>query len=309
MRRWLKRAVWAALGGWALLMLFAHPYFAIQRPSGAGVLVAEGWMHHAGLKEAANLYLQKGYGHMYITGNLRPFVYYLRQDEGVEVRLDTPVDGGIALRMDGLPGSRWVLVADGDTVLTGEIGADGKDHRLMLERPAGTLRIMDRSGGSPGPDVPLLFIGRLAINGTNAHALPGTIARSQADGTVLPGWPTQAEEAMERLAGHGVPMEQMTAVPNMATRDRTRGSAEAFMDVARSKGIERYDVATLGVHARRTYNSHVRANGSAEGVGVVSLYDPWCARWTWWMNYYGWYQVLKELAALPRTWWGGADGA
>ncbi len=302
MRRSLKRVGGVLLVGWSLLVLFAHPYFAMQRPSGARVLVAEGWMHHAGLKEAAQLFLEKGYEQLYITGNLRPFVYYLNQGEGVEVQLEEPVAGTVELRIDGLPGSRWAMVAHGDTLLTGTIGTDAGYPSVHLLRPVHAIQVMDRSTGSPGPGVPLLFLGRLTINGTNAHALSENTRRLMADGSFRPGWPTQAEEAMERLAMHGIPRDRMVAVPNMATRDRTISSALAFAAFAQAHGITAYDVATLGVHARRTYNGHVRAHGSAEGVGVVSLYDPWCARWTWWMNYYGWYQVLKELAAWPRTW-------
>ncbi len=46
---------------------------------------------------------------------------------------------------------------------------------------------------------------------------------------------------------------------------------------------------------------HRIARGN-HAVGIVALHDPWCERWTWWGNYYGWFQVLKETLAMPMPW-------
>ncbi|MDX9751632.1 MAG: hypothetical protein RBT71_11170 [Flavobacteriales bacterium] len=300
MRPWLRTGAWSAAAGWLVLVLFAHPWFAVQRPVGAPVLVVEGWMHRAGLEQAARLFHEGGYTHLFVTGGRRPFAYYLKRGEGVEVGAEAAFTGDVDLRIDGLPGSRWALVAGTDTLLTGVVGTGADDRHLRLERPVSALRVVDRSTGSSGADVPLLFVGRLAIDGTDAHAPPRRTRLLMADGTVRPGRPTRAEEAMDRLAEHGVPADRMTAVPNMATTDRTFSSAATFAAHARAHGITAYDVATLGVHARRTHRAHLRALGVPGSVGVIALPDPWCGRWTWWTNHYGWYQVLKELAASVR---------
>ena len=70
---------------------------------------------------------------------------------------------------------------------------------------------------------------------------------------------------------------------------------------ARLHAMDGYDVATLGVHARRTWIQYQAAYPEGR-IGVVALEDPWCRRWTWWLNPYGWFQMMKELIALPGTW-------
>ena len=49
-----------ALAFWLVIVLFAHPFFAVVAPSGGEVLVVEGWMHDEGLKEAADLFKEMG---------------------------------------------------------------------------------------------------------------------------------------------------------------------------------------------------------------------------------------------------------
>ena len=302
MRRWLIRGVLIFLGVLLVLVLCVHPYFALHRPVGAPVLVAEGWMHRAGLKATADLFHGAPYEHLYITGNPRPVAYYLAHREGLELEMEERHVGVLEWSIDGLPGTPWHMIVDGDTIRAGVVGKDAKDQQAAVQRPVRTIQVGDGSTASAGPDVPLLFLGRLELDGINAHTVVGEVHLIRPDGTHLPGWPTQAHEAMALLADHGIPMARMTVIPNQATRDRTNGSARTFAGYARTHGIDAYDVVTLAVHARRTHQGHLNAVDEGIKVGVIALQDPWCGRWTWWMNYYGWYQVLKELAALPRTW-------
>lgn len=289
----------------AAIVLFAHPYFAVTRPSGGKVLVAEGWMHHVGLQEAADLFHRGGYEHLYVTGTLRPFAYYLGQGDAIDLTFPAPMQA-IELAVGGLPGAYWTVTSATDTLL--RAAATPKSERHVID-PAGralrTLRIQVDATTAPGTDQPVGFIGALLVNGANPHATGALVTIQHADGTTSPGEPTYAEEARAELVANGVPGTLLTVVPTIDVGDggRTVSSARSFVAYAQQHGIGAFDVATLGVHARRTWKSYRVAKGGREGVGIIALYDPWCRRWGWWRNIYGWYQMTKEFAALPQTWW------
>jgi len=124
----------------------------------------------------------------------------------------------------------------------------------------------------------------------------------RANGSIESGRPTWAEEGAALLIEAGVPAASVTAVPTYTSADRTRSAAKEFARYAAEHELEGYDVATLGVHARRTWKQYARASAPIP-VGVVALEDPRCKRWTWWLNPYGWLQVLKEVGALPGMVW------
>lgn len=296
---------WVFLAGLAGVFLFAHPYFAVTRPSGGKVLVAEGWMHHVGLREAAELFQRDAYEHLYVTGTVRPFAYYLKQDEAIEVDFGDAV-ARLEVALGGLPGVRWHLTSDDDTLLVADVATKSTTHVLELAgRGHRTFRLSVWAATPPSDHAPIGFIGALIADGVPAHLDATRIILRHADGSTEAGQRTHAEEARAELIANGVPDSLLTVIPTLEVGEggRTASSARSFVAYARTHGIGAFDVATLGVHSRRTWKSYRQANGGRDGVGIIALYDPWCRRWTWWTNYYGVYQMAKEFAALPQTWW------
>jgi hypothetical protein len=298
--RWRK--LFAAMAvAFLLVLLFGHPWFAVKRPSGGKALVAEGWMHTEGLRETARLFHSGGYERLYLTGTIRPFAYYLLSGDSVVVDFGTAQQGEIKLGIGGLPGAAWELSTSGTVLLAGTVDGGVEEHSVQL--PAAGIRscaLVIRAASSPGADVPVAFVARFTVNDHNVHGLMSGMGIHQADGTLRPGEPTYAEQGRTALLKDGVPADRITVVPTLhVERSRTWSSARAFTSYAAAHGILRYDVATLGVHARRTWRMYRKAAGTDEGVGIISLHDRWCQRWTWWTNYYGWYQMAKELVAWP----------
>ncbi len=303
--RWkkiLRRTLITCVVLWLLAVLFAHPFFAVVEPSGSTVLVAEGWMHSEGLKEAAELFCKKGYQQMCITGSPRPFTYYLAVGDTVEMRFAEPTTAELVMGTAGLPGASWQIQADSGVVQTSTVEGDIADMELGLMN-AERIRITAGSSAPPASGEPVLFIGRLLIGGSNAHLINATISIHRADGSIEAGQPTFAHQAYYKLREQGVPAERMIVIPTWVVKDsRTLSTARDFIAYADANDIRTFDVATLGVHARRTRNMYRKARGSDEGIGIVALRDKWCQPWTWWTNYYGWYQVLKESVAWPAPW-------
>lgn len=282
----------------ALLIVFAHPFFAVTRPSGARVMLAEGWMHHEGLLEAAALFRGGGYDHLYVSGTIRPFAYYLQMGDTLEVLVDEAFTGSLVVGVAGLPGTTWKLLSEHGLLAQGSAPNHAADNTVETEVRHTVLRITADVQSSPGEGIPVLFIGTLRLNGESPHALRYPVQIRRADGSIRKGTPTFAEQGAELLREAGIPAASITAVPTFSTADRTRSAAEHFAAYALQSELPGYDVVTLGVHARRTWKQYARASKPIP-VGVVSLNDPWCSRWTWWINPYGWFQVLKELLALP----------
>ncbi|HRP01003.1 MAG TPA: hypothetical protein PLN54_16355 [Flavobacteriales bacterium] len=284
-----------------LLSALAHPWFAVTRTSGGRVLVAEGWMHEEGLRETARLFREGGYERLCLTGTVRPFAYYLLKDDSIHFVLRAPASGQVLLGVGGLPGAEWTLWLDGRMVLRGVAEGAVKEHRVNVPSPGfSSGALVFTAPAAPGPEVPVGFVARFTVEGTNVHELVGQVTIHQGDGSQREGQPTYAEQGRDRLVRDGIPYDQITAVPTIEVEgSRTWSSARSFTDFARSAGIDRFDVATLGVHARRSWKMYRKAWGTNAGVGIVSLNDPWCRRWSWWTNYYGWYQMTKELVALP----------
>jgi hypothetical protein len=298
--RWRK--LFAALAGaFLLVLLFAHPWFAVTRPSGGKALVAEGWMHTEGLRETAKLFGHGSYDRLYLTGTIRPFAYYLFSGDSVHVDFETAQHGLLKLGIGGLPGATWELNALGEVLLSGTVDGAVEEHTIRIpEKGLWDCSLVIRSATSPGPEVPVAFVARFTVDEHNVHGLMSGMSINQVDGTVRQGEPTYAEQGRSALLKEGVPADRITVVPTLQVeRSRTWSSARSFTSYAAANGITRFDVATLGVHARRTWRMYRKAAGTDDGVGIISLHDRWCQRWTWWTNYYGWYQMSKELVAWP----------
>lgn len=284
-----------------LLSSVAHPWFAVTRTSGGRVLVAEGWMHDEGLRGTARLFREGGYERLCLTGTVRPFAYYLLKDDSIAFELQAPISGPVVLGVGGLPGAAWSLWLDGRVVLNGVADGPVKEQTVNVPSPGFSRgALVFKAATAPGPEVPVGFVARFTVEGTNVHERIGHITIHQGDGGQREGQPTYAEQGRDRLVREGIPYDRITTVPTIAVEgSRTWSSARSFTAFARQEGIDRFDVATLGVHARRSWKMYRKAWGSNAGVGIVALNDPWCQRWSWWTNYYGWYQMIKELVALP----------
>ncbi|MBP6311020.1 MAG: hypothetical protein KA408_02035 [Flavobacteriales bacterium] len=293
-----------------ILILFAHPYFAMQRPVGSKNLVVEGWMHHEGLMEARALFLTGGYDHMYVTGTMRPFAYYLEEGEEVRINMNGPIEHSILVGAAGLPTTIWYLISGTDTLLTQRSTTSTTDHEIdVTGKQLRQVRFESTSAHYAEPGVPIAFIAMMDVDGTPAHSIAEVQLVGQ-DGTTVPGWPTHADAGRAALIRSGIPADKITAVPTLHhTGGRTFATGRTFVEYAKQNGIEAFDIATLGVHARRTWKGYVTAKGTSDGVGIISLYDPWCKRWTWWLNPYGWFQIGKEVVALPRVLIQGQGGA
>lgn len=299
-------AVLIALGSAAvsltLLAVYAHPFFAITRASGGDSLVVEGWLHEEGMEEAARLFKKGGYRRLITTGTVRPFAYYMHHGDTLSLDSERAFEGAMELSIAGLPGAGILMeTTDGDW---SRINADPKVSEHSMECSSRRrIRMIAESDSPPASGEAVVFIAGLLMDGENAHApwMHGSIRR--ADGSVEPLAPTFAHQAKARLMANGVPEAMITAVPTWSVVfSKTLSTAidvTAYMDAL---GLDRFDVATLAVHARRTDRMYAIARAQRPGNGIIALHDPWCARWSWWGNYYGWYQMLKEIAALPLPW-------
>lgn len=295
--RWIGRILLLSAAFLLLLVLFAHRWFAVSRPSGSPDLVVEGWLYAGGCDTIAAWYRSGAYARFFTTGTTRPFTYYLRQGDSLLIDFEDPLQGEASLRIDGLPRASALIQFDGDAAM--EAAPSAQPLRMALP-PCKRIRIAASSSDPPPDGQAILFIGHLAINGVNAHELKTWITIRRANGEQEEGWPSFAHEARSCLIAAGIPPDRIIAVP--AAREqggRTWSNAIAFARYAAEHGITGFDVATMGVHARRTWRTYRKAAGLPDGIGVRSIHDPWCARGRWWRQPFGWILVLKEVAAIP----------
>ena len=300
-RNWLITVTAVAV----LLVLGAsqvHPYLAITEPSGSRTVVVEGWLPVELIPEAAREIERRGYDRIYTTGTVRPFAYYLEQDETLVVDLQAAARGEVMVNVSGIDGAQLLLIADGDTVM--EHGVSGAPTELFasLTRPVRHLELHSLHPRPLDARTRNLFIKDLRINGSNVHALNGEVRFLRADGAYEPGWPTFAEAAAARLVHAGIAKGQITALPSAKVDDsRTLANAEAFGMRAKVDGLDAVDVLSMGVHARRSRRTYQDACGSGVRVGVVALPDPETPAQGWWKSPLGCIRVAKELVGLPAT--------
>ena len=146
------------------------------------------------------------------------------------------------------------------------------------------------------PGVPEIFIRAMEANGVNVHLLQRESRFIRPDGSTSPAWPTYAGSARAALITAGIPEERITAVPAFGEpKSRSWANAHAFALQAHADGITACDIATVGVHARRSRDLFQTACGPGVRVGVIALHDPYCTRGNWWKSYRGWYTLLKEV--------------
>ncbi|MBK9420228.1 MAG: hypothetical protein IPN44_04150 [Flavobacteriales bacterium] len=285
----------------AAVLIWAFPFLAITETSGGKTLVVEGWMDPGALQEAAQLAMDSGYTKVYTTGTVRSFSYYLQRKEAVEVTLHDPQPGRIAVDVSGTTGAGFYLIAGNDTLLDQAVTAQPSVFTVDAGRNVEQVRVVawdiPMAHGTPE-----IYIRMLDVNGKNAHLLQRNTELIHPDGTTSPGLPTYAHSARAELMGSGLPAERIIAVPAYGDPpSRSWANAHAFSVQAKADGVTACDVATVGVHARRSRALFRTACGPGINVGVVALYDPFCTRTNWWTSWRGWYSLLKEVLGAPEA--------
>ncbi|MCC6839933.1 MAG: hypothetical protein IT230_07230 [Flavobacteriales bacterium] len=303
MKRTRRTFWWVVAGPLVVLAAItwqAWPYLAITGRTGSHVLVVEGWMEEAALQQAAQLVLDSGYTRVYTTGTVRPFSYYLRPGHGLSVVLREAAQATLEVDISGLPGAGFTLVADGDTLLNRSVGPEPQVYTAPLPRRTAGIQLTAWSTGVAG-DAPSIFVADAAVGGVNINLLQERSWFTRPEDVNAPAWPTYAQKARDGLIRLGVPSGTITAVPAYGLpRSRTWGNAHAFGIQARNDGLTAFDVATVGVHARRSRNLFQAACGPGVRVGVVALTDPYCTHANWWRSSRGWLTVLKEVFGTPE---------
>ncbi|MBZ0206547.1 MAG: hypothetical protein K8H89_09490 [Flavobacteriales bacterium] len=283
------------------IVLEAFPYLAITEPSGGKVLVVEGWMEPGALKEAAKLALDSGYTTVYTTGTIRPFAHYLGPAEGVTVELQDPFRGEMAVHVSGTTGAGFLLIAGGDTLLNQLVTPVTLPYHGSVHQPVDRIRVVAWDIAL-AEGTPAIFVRSLTIDGLNINFFQQRSWFTYPDDAAEPAWPTFAQSARSQLVDLGVPAERIIAVPAYGMpRSRSWGNAHAFGTQARQDGITAFDVATVGVHARRSRDLFRTACGPSVRVGVIALTDPFCTRDNWWRSYRGWLTMLKEVVGASEA--------
>lgn len=296
---------WIVAGPCAVLlaiMVVAHPYLAITERSGGDVLVVEGWMEMPQLKEAVPLALDARYTHVYTTGTVRPFTYYLRQNEGIDVVLRKPAQGELSINVSGVDAAGFTVTAGNDTVLHRAVTGAPQLFRTRLDRPVEQLRVTAWNTNTIDPHSDDIFILSFRVGGTDLHELQRETLFIRPEGRMEHAWPTYAHRAKGLLMEYGVPEERITAVPTWGHPDsRTWANASTFGVRAREDGVTAFDIATVGVHARRSRALFQQACGPDVRVGVISIPDPYCTATNWWRSKRGWATLLKEVIGSPEA--------
>lgn len=296
---------WVIAGPCAVLLaiLFvAHPFLAVTERSGGNVLVVEGWMEMPQLQEAVPLALDARYRHVYTTGTVRPFSYYLRQNEGIDVVLRTPVEGAIAINVSGVDAAGFTMTADGDTLLNEAVTGTPQVFRATLPRPVKQLRVMAWNTRTIDPQSDDIFVLSFHAGGSNVHAQQRETLFIRPEGRMEQAWPTYAHRAKGLLMQYGVPEERISAVPSWGRPDsRTWANAKAFAVRAKDDHVRAFDIATVGVHARRSRSLFQEACGPDVRVGVIAIPDPYCTAGNWWKSMRGWATLVKEVVGASEA--------
>lgn len=289
---WLMAGPLAIL---AALLAIAHPYLAVTDRSDSDVLVVEGWMGEDHLKQVPGWVDSLHYRTVYTTGSVRPFAYYLKIGEAIEVRFAQALHGRVAINVAGLPGAGFKMISGTDTLMEHEVRSDPAEFLSNGVITTDRLRITSIHPGSDDPHIDNIFIKYLRIDQENVHQLQDTVLFIRRDSTVEAAWPTYAHKCAADLRRLGVNAD-IIAVPSWGKPDsRSWANASYFGLRAKADGLRSLDLMSVGVHARRSRELFSRACGPDVRVGIISLDDPDCPRNGWWRKRNGWAQMLKEI--------------
>lgn len=299
--RWTLLIV-GALGLAALVVALSFPFLAVNEPSGARTAVVEGWIDPAYMPDVHAMLREGGYDRIYITGTPRNFSYTLRIGDTVVVELQRRMIGTLVVNACGGKNAEIQVLSDHRTILRDSLTDTCHDRTVLLDGPVRTLRFTPAHGGNPEKDWELLFLLYTRIDGVNLHALQRTVTIHRADGSRLPGTPSYADATAEALIAVGTPRHMIERLPTvMLGESRTWANAQRFAQEARTAGIDKVDIISFGIHARRSRIAYRTACGKGVTVGIRCVEDPELQRGRWWRSWIGWLKVLRELAGVPTS--------
>ncbi len=284
----------------AIGLLTVAPWLAITAPVGARTLMVEGWIPTYHLPAIVRLAVARDIEQVFVTGGERPLARYLIAGDTLVASGD--LGGPWRLELAGLPGVHWELRADGKPVRTGTIDRGTQPVDVVLPHATARWSLNARRSGPPVDSTALLFVRSVAHAERGPAAAGHTLQVCNARGATLPCDLTWAGHRAQQLVALGLPADRVLAVPGLAdARGRTVASADAMAQQARWAGVGAYELVSLGVHARRSWKAHLRANEGTVLVGVIALNDPRVPPRTWWLHVHAWPVVAKELAGLMRA--------
>ncbi len=278
----------------------AYPYLAVTAPVGANAVAVEGWIPDAMMPAVKAEIDQRGYSTVYTTGTIRPFSYYLKNGEAIDVVLSAPVRGEVRMNVSGIGGAGFMLIAGSDTLINQKV--TGEPHRYSTHLPQAVdhLRLVSFNTSLPPAELDNIFVKYLRISWINVHEISRSIEFVRVDSTRSPAWPTYAHASAAYLERLGIGSEKIIIAPATdPTVSRTLANAQGFALRAKEQGLNKVDVLSLGVHARRSRKMYRKACGGTMEVGVIALRDPEAPPGEWWKSVRGWFKVAKELAGVP----------
>ena len=289
----------------ALLIVFslgfgAYPYLAVTAPVGASAVAVEGWIPDAMMPAVKAEIDRRGYASVYTTGTIRPFSYYLKKGEAIDVVLSGPVRGEVRMNVSGIGGAGFLLIAGTDTLINQLVTGEPHRYSTHLPNPVDHLRVVSFNTSVPPAELDNIFVNYLRISWVNVHEISRSVEFVHADSTRAQAWPTYAHASAAYLERLGISAERIIIAPAKdPTVSRTLANAQGFALRAKENGLGKVDVLSLGVHARRSRKMYRKACGDAMEVGVIALRDPEAPPGEWWKSLRGWFKVAKELAGVP----------
>ncbi|MGV3637878.1 MAG: hypothetical protein ACO1NQ_09550 [Flavobacteriales bacterium] len=285
----------------ASIVALSFPFLAVNEPSGASVAVVEGWIEPEHMDAVRTMLEEGSYERIYITGTPRNFSYTLRLGDTVVVELQRPMSGTLVVNACGGKHAEVLVLSGSRPVLRDELSDTCHDRAVKLTEPVSELRFTPLHG-SADEDWELLFLLYARIDGINLHALQRTVTIHRADGSRIPGTPSFADATAEALIMAGTPASRIVRLPTvMLGESRTWANAQRFAQEARGTGINKVDIISFGIHARRSRVTYRTACGEGVTVGIRCIEDPELKRGRWWRSWTGWVKVLRELVGVPAS--------
>ena len=304
MRR-LLNVLWLCVGLLAfaaLVIALSFPFLAVNEPVGARVAVVEGWIDVAHMAGVERLLNEGGYERVYITGTPRNFSYTLRMGDTIVVDLKQPTTGQLTVNACGSRPAQIHVLSSTGMLLKDSLNDDCHDRQVGIGEAIQQLRFTVGHPGFPDPTWELLFLLYVKIDGVNLHALQRKVTIQRDDGRIVSGTPSYADVAAGALMDAGFPAERIEPLPTvMLGESRTWANAQRFAQEARQKGIDKVDVISFGIHARRSRVAFSTACGSGVEVGIRCIEDPELQRGRWWRSTLGWLKVIREMVGIPAS--------
>ena len=212
----------------------------------------------------------------------------------------------VASRFFGLVNrrERWSLSLRGWIFLFGTfllvgLGAVLGVHPFLAHHAPVKADVLVVEGWIPEAAIKLAAAEVLRGNYKTVYSVGGA-AGGMADSEKVSIEDTYASIAADKLKRAGVPESSIKMVPTrVQARDRTLGAATELRRWLEERQIQHgsFNVATLGVHARRTHCLFRRAFGPGTAIGVIAIPNQGYEARRWWNYSEGVKQVITESIA------------